>query len=377
MVFVMEVLEHHKDWIEAGIRERKWVSMDEADALLVEHPAHGFLESRAATRSRWTHDDPDRWRPSPPCSHCGQAAAAPDLILHNARIYTVDANRSTAEAIAIRGDRIARVGANAEVLALRGSVDARDRRRRRDDRARACRMRTDTSPASAPACRASTCVARPATSRSSAWSVSARRRAAGRMDCRPRMGSERLARQAVADARAAERRVAGQPGVSDACRWPCGSGESARAGPGRHQRGDRRSRRRPSDSRVRQSAVRRSDRHRAGARVIEDSSGQHGAARGTDPSRRSRDAAAGSDDGPRRGDRWSNGRGLQAADRCRPAEDASLRDAARAAAHIAAGVRQGPDPGLRQSSSGRASHQGRRRRRARLPRRGDARAVFG
>jgi predicted amidohydrolase YtcJ len=47
---------------------------------------------------------------------------APDLILHNARIYTVDANRPTAEAIAIRGDRIARVGTNAEVLALRGSA---------------------------------------------------------------------------------------------------------------------------------------------------------------------------------------------------------------------------------------------------------------
>jgi 8-oxo-dGTP pyrophosphatase MutT (NUDIX family) len=44
MVFVMEVLEHHKDWIEAGIRERKWVSLDEAAVLLTEHPAHGFLE---------------------------------------------------------------------------------------------------------------------------------------------------------------------------------------------------------------------------------------------------------------------------------------------------------------------------------------------
>lgn len=46
MVFVMEVLEHHKDWIEAGLRERRWVSFEEADMLLVEHPAHSFL-SRA------------------------------------------------------------------------------------------------------------------------------------------------------------------------------------------------------------------------------------------------------------------------------------------------------------------------------------------
>jgi predicted amidohydrolase YtcJ len=51
-----------------------------------------------------------------------QSAATPDLILHNARIYTMDANRTTAEAIAIRGDRIARVGTNADVLALRGSA---------------------------------------------------------------------------------------------------------------------------------------------------------------------------------------------------------------------------------------------------------------
>jgi 8-oxo-dGTP pyrophosphatase MutT (NUDIX family) len=46
VVFVMEVLEHHKDWIEAGLRERKWVSWQEAEMLLIEHPAHGFL-SRA------------------------------------------------------------------------------------------------------------------------------------------------------------------------------------------------------------------------------------------------------------------------------------------------------------------------------------------
>jgi hypothetical protein len=50
----------------------------------------------------------------------GQATAAPDLILHSARIYTVDATRPVAEAIAIRGDRIARVGTSPDVLALRG-----------------------------------------------------------------------------------------------------------------------------------------------------------------------------------------------------------------------------------------------------------------
>ena len=43
MVYVMEVLEHHHDWEEAGLRERKWASLEEAGALLVEHPAHAFL----------------------------------------------------------------------------------------------------------------------------------------------------------------------------------------------------------------------------------------------------------------------------------------------------------------------------------------------
>ena len=44
MVFVMEVLEHHKDWMEAGIRERKWASFEEASVLLDEHPAYAFLD---------------------------------------------------------------------------------------------------------------------------------------------------------------------------------------------------------------------------------------------------------------------------------------------------------------------------------------------
>jgi predicted amidohydrolase YtcJ len=51
----------------------------------------------------------------------GQAAGPVDLILHNGRIYTVDANRTVAEPVAIRGDRIASVGTNAQVLSLRGS----------------------------------------------------------------------------------------------------------------------------------------------------------------------------------------------------------------------------------------------------------------
>jgi predicted amidohydrolase YtcJ len=52
-----------------------------------------------------------------------------DLIFHNAKIYTADDARPRAEAIAIRGDRIAAVGSSADVLKLKGSatkvVDAR------------------------------------------------------------------------------------------------------------------------------------------------------------------------------------------------------------------------------------------------------------
>ncbi len=48
------------------------------------------------------------------------AEAAPDLILHNGRVVTVDAKFSVAQALAVRGERIVKVGRNREVLALRG-----------------------------------------------------------------------------------------------------------------------------------------------------------------------------------------------------------------------------------------------------------------
>ena len=53
------------------------------------------------------------------CRSTGNSEPA-DLIIHNARIYTGNEGNSTAEAIAIRGDRIARVGTSAEVLPLTG-----------------------------------------------------------------------------------------------------------------------------------------------------------------------------------------------------------------------------------------------------------------
>lgn len=50
-----------------------------------------------------------------------QAPASPaDLVVVNARVYTVDVAHPEAQAVAIRGDRLAVVGTNAEALALRG-----------------------------------------------------------------------------------------------------------------------------------------------------------------------------------------------------------------------------------------------------------------
>ncbi|HWP84835.1 MAG TPA: amidohydrolase family protein [Terriglobia bacterium] len=48
------------------------------------------------------------------------AQQAPDWVLHNGRILTVDAHFTIAEAIAVRGAQIAAVGTNAQMLALAG-----------------------------------------------------------------------------------------------------------------------------------------------------------------------------------------------------------------------------------------------------------------
>ncbi|HYR28635.1 MAG TPA: amidohydrolase [Thermoanaerobaculia bacterium] len=51
---------------------------------------------------------------------CATTNAPPDLILTNGKVFTADAARPWAEAIAIRGERIVRVGGSAEVRALAG-----------------------------------------------------------------------------------------------------------------------------------------------------------------------------------------------------------------------------------------------------------------
>jgi len=48
------------------------------------------------------------------------AQGRPEMILHNGKILTVDAQFSTAQALAIQGDKIAAVGDNAKILAMAG-----------------------------------------------------------------------------------------------------------------------------------------------------------------------------------------------------------------------------------------------------------------
>src|SRR6184192_1542556 len=49
------------------------------------------------------------------------SAAEADLILHHGKIVTVDRKFSVHQALAVRGDRILRVGTNEEVLKTKGS----------------------------------------------------------------------------------------------------------------------------------------------------------------------------------------------------------------------------------------------------------------
>jgi predicted amidohydrolase YtcJ len=46
---------------------------------------------------------------------------APDLVVHHARIYTVNAKQQVAEALAVRGDRIIFVGGSEDALAMKGA----------------------------------------------------------------------------------------------------------------------------------------------------------------------------------------------------------------------------------------------------------------
>src|SRR5258706_3969103 len=53
-------------------------------------------------------------------AHGPDTAAPADLVMFNGKVWTVDASHPAAQAVAVRGTTIARVGTDAEVLALRG-----------------------------------------------------------------------------------------------------------------------------------------------------------------------------------------------------------------------------------------------------------------
>lgn len=54
------------------------------------------------------------------CTHLAWAAEPPDLIVHHAKVVTVDAGFTIAEALAVRGDRIIAIGSTQDIQALAG-----------------------------------------------------------------------------------------------------------------------------------------------------------------------------------------------------------------------------------------------------------------
>jgi adenine deaminase len=65
------------------------------------------------------------------CSAAGQATRAADVMVVNAKVYTVNARQPWAEAIAIRGDKILAVGSSQDLCGYRRSatriIDAQGR----------------------------------------------------------------------------------------------------------------------------------------------------------------------------------------------------------------------------------------------------------
>ena len=49
------------------------------------------------------------------------AATSADLILHNGKVWTVETKQPVAQAVAVAGNKIVKVGSDAQVLALRGA----------------------------------------------------------------------------------------------------------------------------------------------------------------------------------------------------------------------------------------------------------------
>jgi len=58
------------------------------------------------------------------CSSAPPDVLAPDMILHNGKIVTVDGDFSIAEAVAIKDGHFVAVGSNSEILSLAGAPTA-------------------------------------------------------------------------------------------------------------------------------------------------------------------------------------------------------------------------------------------------------------
>ena len=59
-------------------------------------------------------------------THAKQPALAPDLVIINASVHTMDEAQPTAGAVAVLGNRIVAVGATPDIRALAGAADAGD-----------------------------------------------------------------------------------------------------------------------------------------------------------------------------------------------------------------------------------------------------------
>jgi predicted amidohydrolase YtcJ len=101
------------------VRNAAWAAGDMALAWrenrILERFYEPVLDARTYASTLGT-----RW-PGEQRAEAAARAQGSTMIIRNARIYTMDRDRPTAEAIAIAGSRIARVGGEDEVMALRGA----------------------------------------------------------------------------------------------------------------------------------------------------------------------------------------------------------------------------------------------------------------
>jgi predicted amidohydrolase YtcJ len=108
----------------ASASGHRWPPEQRADAAA--RAAADLTPYESAAHPFPIHVWPTRWLVA---VGVGRTEAPPHLIVHNALIHTMDARYPRAQAIAVRGGRIVRVGGSADVLALKGPatrvIDAR------------------------------------------------------------------------------------------------------------------------------------------------------------------------------------------------------------------------------------------------------------